>query len=45
MYYPPNDDPWYWDYNIWFIVAIAVVLIYGYLTGQVHPECFHQVCK
>jgi p-aminobenzoyl-glutamate transporter AbgT len=46
MYYPPDDPtPWYKDYNVIFILFIITILAYGYLTGQIKPECLREVCN
>ncbi len=44
MYY---DDPlpWYKDGNIFFLVLILIIIAYGFLTGQIKPECLHVNCS
>lgn len=33
------------NYNVIFMTAIIVIIVYGLFTGQVRPECLHQVCN
>ena len=46
MYYRDTETiPWYKDYNVWCIIAIVIIIVYGAITGQIHPECLQMVCQ